>query len=334
MDTTTTYLGLKLKHPVVASAGPLSSHLDGVRRLEDGGAAAIVLCSLFEEQLRWEQDSYEHLSNLGSESFAESLSYFPAVDHYRVGPDQYLELVRSATQSCGVPIIGSLNGVTDAGWIDYARQIEQAGAAAIELNIYHLPTDTATTGRDVEEQHVAIVRHVKSAVRIPVAVKLSPFFSSIGEVALRLEAAGADGLVLFNRFYQPDFDLDSLSVVSSLELSGAQEIRLPLLWIALLYGKLKASLGATRGVTCGKEVVKYILAGADVAMTTSAVLREGPAKIGAIVRELQEWMQQRDYESVERMRGAMSCAHVSDRQAFERANYIKLLANFRSEHAM
>lgn len=233
MDLSTRYMGLELKHPIVASAGPLSNSLDGIKRLEDGGAAAIVMFSLFEEQIRRENEAFDFLTQAGTESFAESLSYFPEVEDYHIGPDQYLNLIRGAKESCNLPIIGSLNGVTDSGWIDYAKEIQLAGADALELNIFYIPADIALSGRAIEEQYVEIVRHVKSAVSIPVAVKMVPFFSSIGEVAKRLEDAGADGLVLFNRFYQPDYDLDELEVTPSLELSTANEIRLPLMWIDL-----------------------------------------------------------------------------------------------------
>lgn len=333
MDLRTCYLGLDLPHPVVASAGPLSSTIDGVRRLADAGAAAIVLCSLFEEQIRWESAAFEYLTAASAESFAESLTYFPAVEGDRIGPDDYLELVRESAASAGVPIIGSLNGATDSGWIDYARQIQSAGAAAIELNIYHIPTDPDASARAVEERYLSIVRHVRSAVSIPVAVKVSPFFSAMGEMARRLVEAGADGLVLFNRFFEPDFDLETLSVAPTLELSSATEIRLPLLWIAVLHGRINASLAATRGVQSGAEVVKYLLAGADATMTTSALLRHGPARLRTLVGELTQWMEKREYESVRQMKGAMSRQNVADPGAFERANYLKVLGSYRSSYA-
>jgi dihydroorotate dehydrogenase (fumarate) len=332
MDLTTTYLGLELKHPVVASAGPLSSTLDGIRQLEEGGAAAVVLFSLFEEQIRHENESFNYLYEQGAERFPESLSYFPEVEEYQVGPEGYLNLISSAAETTDIPIIGSLNGITDDGWTGYAREIESAGARALELNIFYIPADIALTGREVEERYVNIVRRVKGAVSIPVAVKLSPFFSSMGEMAKRLVEAGADGLVLFNRFYQPDFDLDALEVRTTLELSSAGEIRLPLLWIALLHGRLDASLAATSGVHRAEEVIKYVMAGADVAMTTSSLLRHGPSHIEALVNGVAAWMERRGYESIRQMKGSMSQEKVEDPTAFERANYIKVLESYESPY--
>ena len=332
MDLTTTYVGLQLKHPVVASAGPLSSTLDGVKRLEEGGAAAVVLFSLFEEQIRHENESFDYLYEQGMERFPESLSYFPAVEDYHVGPQGYLDLVRSAVEATDIPIIGSLNGITDDGWTEYAKEIEAAGATALELNIFFIPADTAMSGREVEERYVRIVKRVRRTVNIPIAVKLSPFFSSIGEMARWLVEAGADGLVLFNRFYQPDFDLDALEVRTTLELSSPGEIRLPLLWIALLHGRLNASLAATSGVNRAEEVIKYLMAGADVAMTTSALLRHGPGYIETLVNDLTVWMERRNYESVRQMKGSMSQKKVADPTTFERANYIKVLESYESPY--
>jgi dihydroorotate dehydrogenase (fumarate) len=332
MDLTTTYLGLELKHPVVASAGPLSSTLDGVKRLEEEGAAAVVLFSLFEEQIRHENESFDYLYEQGMERFPESLSYFPAVEDYHVGPEGYLDLVRSAVEATDIPIIGSLNGITDDGWTEYAKEIEAAGARALELNIFFIPADIAISGREVEERYVRIVSRVKRTVNIPIAVKLSPFFSSIGEMARWLVEAGADGLVLFNRFYQPDFDLDALEVRTTLELSSPGEIRLPLLWVALLHGRLNASLAATSGVHRAEEVIKYLMAGADVAMTTSALLRHGPGHIETLVNDMTAWMERRNYESVRQMKGSMSQSKVADPTSFERANYIKVLESYESPY--
>ncbi|HEX2729768.1 MAG TPA: dihydroorotate dehydrogenase-like protein [Rubrobacteraceae bacterium] len=332
MDLTTTYLGLELKHPIAASAGPLSSTLDGIRRLEEGGAAAVVLFSLFEEHIRHENESFSYLYEQGAERFPESLSYFPEVEDYYVGPEGYLNLVRSAVEATDIPIIGSLNGITDDGWTEYAREIEAAGASALELNIFYIPADISVTGREVEERYVRIVRRVKSAVGIPVAVKLSPFFSSTGEMARRLAEAGADGLALFNRFYQPDFDLDALEVRTTLELSGPNEIRLPLLWIAVLHGRLDVSLAATTGVEGVGEAIKYLMAGADVVMTTSALLRHGPGHIETLVNDVTAWMERRGYESVRQMKGSMSQQKVEDPTAFERANYIKMLESYKSPY--
>jgi dihydroorotate dehydrogenase (fumarate) len=332
MDLTTTYLGLELKHPVVASAGPLSSTLDGVKRLEEGGAAAVVLFSLFEEQIRHENESFDYLYEQGMERFPESLSYFPAVEDYHVGPEGYLDLVRSAVEATDIPIIGSLNGITGDGWTEYAKEIEAAGARALELNIFFIPADIAISGREVEERYVRIVSRVKRAVNIPIAVKLSPFFSSIGEMARWLVEAGAEGLVLFNRFYQPDFDLDALEVRTTLELSSPGEIRLPLLWVALLHARLNASLAATSGVHRAEEVIKYLMAGADVAMTTSALLRHGPGHIETVVNDMTAWMERRNYESVRQMKGSMSQSKVADPTSFERANYIKVLESYESPY--
>lgn len=332
MDLSTTYMGLKLKHPIVASASPLSKTLDGIKRLEDAGAAAIVLFSLFEEQIRYENESFDYLSEAGTESFAESLSYFPPAADFRVGPESYLELIRNAKAAVKVPVIASLNGVTSAGWTDYAKEMQQAGADALELNIYYIPANVSTSGREVEQRYEDVIRAVRAAVSIPIAVKLSPFFSSMGEMATRFVMAGANGLVMFNRFYQPDFDLDELEVVPDLELSSASEIRLPLLWIAVLYGRLNCSLAATRGVQTGIEVVKYLMAGADAVMSTSALLRNGTGHLTTLLKGLTDWMEKREYESVAQMKGSMSQMKVADPAAFERANYIKVLQSYKSPY--
>jgi dihydroorotate dehydrogenase (fumarate) len=326
-------MGLDLAHPVVASASPLSKDPDAFKRLEDANAAAVVMFSLFEEQLQWEQDSLQHLTEAGADSSPEALSYFPPAESYRVGPDRYLELIRRGTASVRIPIIASLNGVTNEGWIDYAAQMQQAGAAGIELNVYHIPSDLNESGREVEQRYLAIVKAVKAAVTIPVAVKLSPFFSAMGHMAKQLDEAGADALVLFNRFYQPDFDLEKREVVADLELSSTREIRLPLLWIAILHGKLRASLGATTGVYSPREVVKYLMAGADAVMTTSALLVNGISHLGTLVSGLAEWMEAREYASVAQLRGSMSQQRVADPTAFQRANYIRILENYRNPHS-
>jgi dihydroorotate dehydrogenase (fumarate) len=328
-DLRTTYLGLPLKHPIVASAGPISRTLGGIRQLEDAGAAAIVLFSLFEEQIRIENAATEHLIGVGAESFPEALDYFPAIEDYEVGPEPYLELIGRAREAVEIPIIASLNGVTSEGWLDYAQRIEQAGASALELNVYYIPADLRTTGREVEELYRRVLREVKASIRIPVAMKLNPFFSAPGEMAQSLVASGADGLVLFNRFYQPDFDLETLEVAPTLELSRPEEFRLPLLWLAILYGRIGASLAASTGVHSASEVVKYVLAGADAVMTTSALLRHGPKHLSVLVDGLRQWLEQRGYDSVEQMKGSMSQKNVADPSAFERANYISVLESFR-----
>lgn len=329
MNLTTHYMGMELKHPIVASASPLSENLDGIRRLEDSGAAAVVMFSLFEEQIRRENAAFDRLLAHGAESFAESLSYFPDVDDFAVGPDNYVNLVRRASEATAIPIIASLNCVTGEGWIDYARQLEQAGASGLELNLYAIEANLDITSQEVEQRYLDTLKLVKEAVSIPVAMKLSPFFSAFGHMAQQLDAAGADALVLFNRFYQPDLNIDTLEVAPTLKLSGAGEIRLPLLWIALLYGKLNASLGATRGVESATEVIKYLLAGADVVMSASALLRNGPGHITKLIAGLEAWMEERDFTSVQQLRGVMSHAKVADPLAFERANYIKILESYR-----
>jgi dihydroorotate dehydrogenase (fumarate) len=330
MDLTTTYMGLKLKNPLVASAGPLSQSVDKIRQMEDAGLSAVVLFSIFEEQLRQESAVLEHALTSGTESFAEALSYFPAHDDYRVGPDQYLDLLHRASQAVDIPVIGSLNGVTDEGWTDFARRIQDAGASGLELNIYYTPTSMEMAGREVEQRYLDVLKAVKSAVTIPVALKLSPFFSAMAHMAGQFDRAGADALVLFNRFYQPDFDLEELEVVPQLDLSTPYEIRLPLMWIAILHGRVKASLGATRGVHSAKEAVKYVLAGADVAMTTSSLLQNGIGHARTILDGIARWMEEHEYASVQQMKGSMSQRAVADPEAFERANYIKTLESYKA----
>jgi len=333
MDLRTTYMGMELKHPIVASASPLAGTVANIKRLEDAGASAVVMFSLFEEQLKHESAALEYLMTAHTESFAESLNYFPEVDDYTVGPDSYLDILRRASEAVDIPIMGSLNGITNAGWIEYAQLMQQAGAKGIELNIYYIPADLTTSGREVEERYIEIVKAVKAAVTVPVAVKLNPFFSAIGSMIRALDDAGADALVLFNRFYQPDFDLDKLEVAPNLNLSSPDEIRLPLLWIAVLYGKLRASLGATRGVHTPTEVVKYLMAGADVVMTTSALLKNGVDYMTTLRDGLQAWMEMHNYSSVAQMKGSMSQHNVADPTAFERANYIKTLESYKGDYS-
>jgi dihydroorotate dehydrogenase (fumarate) len=328
-DLSTTYLGLALAHPIVASAGPIGHDIDGVRRLEDGGAAAIVLPSLFEEQIKRENEAIGRLMNEGADSTGEASSFFPSMGEVAAGPGTYLELVRRARDAVRVPVIASLNGVTTDGWVEYARQVQQAGAHAIELNLFHVPTDVAATGRAVEQRYVDVVRAVCAAVSIPVAVKVGPYFSAMGEMAARLVTAGARGLVLFNRFYQPDFDLDRLEVAPTLDLSSPSEIRLPLLWLAVLHGRLDCSLAATTGVHSHVEAAKYILAGADVVMSTSAVLAHGPAHLGTMRNDLDTWMQTKGFAAVSQIKGAMSQQRVAVPATFERANYIRILRGWR-----
>lgn len=328
-DLRTTYLGLPLAHPVVASAGPLSHDLDGIRRLEDGGASAIVLFSLYEEQIERENAAIAGLTTAGADSTAEVGSYFPASGDFAAGPGPYFDLVRRARKAVGVPVIASLNGLTETGWVEYAQLMNEAGASAIELNLFHIPADPLATGRDLEQRFVETVAAVCRAVPIPVAVKMSPFFSATGEMARRFVAAGARGLVLFNRFYQPDFDLDRLEVTPTVELSSPAEIRLPLLWLAVLHGRVAASLAGTTGVHTAAEVAKYLLAGADVAMTTSALLKHGPSHAATLVAGLAAWLDRKGFASVAQIKGAMSQARVADPTAFERANYMKVLQSWR-----
>jgi dihydroorotate dehydrogenase (fumarate) len=332
MDLKTKYLGLELKHPIVASSSPMSRSLDGIKRMEDAGASAVVLFSLFEEQIRYENESLDFLTEFGTESFPEALSYFPSVEDYRVGPDSYLNLIRQATESVDIPIIASLNGITETGWTEYAKLMVDAGAKAIELNIFYIPADLALTGREVEDRYVRVIEQVRAAVDVPLAVKLSPFFSALGNMATRFVDAGANGLVMFNRFYQPDFDVEEREVIPDLELSSTSEIRLPLLWIAILHGRIKCSLAATRGVQTHKEVVKYVMAGADAVMTTSALLRNGVGHLKTLVSGLDQWMESRGYDSIEQMKGSMSQQKVADPSAFERANYIKVLQSYKSPY--
>jgi dihydroorotate dehydrogenase (fumarate) len=324
-DLRTAYLGLSLEHPVLASSSPLSRTLDGIRRLEDGGASGVVLFSLFEEQLRFEEDD----GGVAAAELRAADQAFAGAGAAPARPDEYLELIRAAREAVRIPIIASLNGVTDGGWTRYARAIQDAGAAALELNIFHLPADIATSGREVEQRYVDVVLAVRSAVRIPLAVKVGPYFSSMGEMARRLIVAGADGLVLFNRFYQPDFDLDRLEVVPTLQLSERVEIRVPLLWLAILHGRLPVSLAATTGVETSGEVVKYLLAGADVVMTASSLLRHGPQHIRSLVTGLRQWLDRRSYRSVGQVRGALSQLCVADPTSFERANYLRIMQEYR-----
>ena len=329
MNLTTRYMGLTLKNPVVASASPLSQHVDTIRKLEDNGAAAVVMFSLFEEQIQHELAAMEHFMTFGTESFGEALSYFPAVDDFDVGPTQYLELVRKASEAVDIPIIASLNGTSQRGWVDFATLMQEAGASGLELNIYYIPTEMDRTGSQVEEQYLDVLARVRAAVTIPIAVKVGPYFSAFANMAGRLDAAGADALVLFNRFYQPDFDIESRTVVPALTLSRPDEIRLPLLWIALLRGRVRASLAATTGVHGAVEAIKYLMAGADVVMSTSALLQQGPTFLSRLLAELCAWMERKGYDSVSRLRGSMSQQSIPDSTAFVRGNYIKVLESYR-----
>ncbi len=328
MDLTTKYLGLKLRSPLVVSASPLSEDLDNIKRMEDAGAAAVVLYSLFEEQLR--QDRLELHSHLqqGTESYAEALSYFPEPDEFKLGPEEYLKHIAAAKKATRIPIIASLNGSSVGGWTEYARQIQKAGADALELNIYYIPTDMDLSGEIVEETYINILKAVKANVTIPVAVKLSPFFSNFANMAKRLDESGANGLVLFNRFYQPDIELESLEVKPNILLSTPMAARIPLRWIALLHGKLKASLAATSGIHRASDALKMLMAGADVTMLCSTLLRHGIPQIGMIEREMTGWMEEHEYESVTQLRGSLSQKNCPEPAAFERAQYMKALTGY------
>ena len=328
-DLSTTYLGLKLKNPLVASASPLSKKIDKAQKLEEAGISAIVMYSLFEEQIIHESLELDHFLSRGTESFAEALTYLPDGGMYGVSPEKYLNQVAGLKKALTIPVIGSLNGVSKGGWTSYAKKMQEAGADALELNLYYLVTDPDMKSEEIENAQVELVAEVKSAISIPLAVKLSPFITSIPNFAKRIVEAGADGLVLFNRFYQPDFDLEQLSVVHSLELSTPSEMRLPLRWISILYGKVQTDYALTTGVHTANDVLKAMMAGAKVAMMTSNLLENGSKSVPAILENLQAWMQEKEYESIEQMQGSMSQKNVGEPAAFERANYMKVLDSWR-----
>lgn len=327
-DLTTTYLGMTLKTPLVASASPLSKTVDQVRRLEAAGAGAVVLYSLFEEQITHESLALDYYLNVGAHSYAECMSYFPDFETYNVGPEPYLEHLARVKSAVRIPVIGSLNGVSSGGWIEYARKIQDAGADALELNIYYVPADPTISGAELESVYVGLVRDICDEITIPVAVKLSPFFTSLPHVASQFVQAGARGLVLFNRFYQPDFDLDTLEVVSHLELSTSHELRLPLRWIAILYGRTHADLALTTGVHSAADAIKAMMAGASVAMMASELLAHGIERVGDILADMRTWLEEHEYVSVRQMCGSMSQLAVAEPAAFERAQYLKMLSSF------
>lgn len=330
MDLTTTYMGLKLKNPLVLSASPISAEVDLVKRAEDAGAAAVVMYSLFEEQINQEIEEIDYFLSQGTERFAESLTYFPEPDEFKnLHAEEYLHLIEKLKQSVEIPVIGSLNGVSPGGWMDYARKIEEAGADALELNVYFVATDPQMTAEKVEQLYIDNLKTVKNAVKIPVAIKVSPYFSAFANLAARLDQAGADGLVLFNRFYQPDINLKTLDVFPNLQLSHSNELRLPLRWIAILYGRIKANMAATSGIHTAEDIIKTIMVGADVAMMASLLLAEGVEKLGELVKDIQQWMTENEYESVHQMKGSMSYKSISNPDAYERANYIKTLQSFK-----
>jgi len=330
VDLSTTYLGLKLKNPLVASASPLSEKVETVKKLEEAGIAAIVMYSLFEEQIIHESLELDHFLFYGSESSAEIDSFYPQSGTYTLKADAYIEKLKKIKQAVNIPVIGSLNGVSTGGWIKYAKKIEDAGADALELNLYFLPTNPAQTATQIEDNYITLVHDVRKSTKIPLAVKLSPFFTAIPNIAKRLVEAGANGLVLFNRFYQPDLDLEAMEVAPNLVLSTSKELRLPLRWIAILYGQIKADLALTSGIHTAEDVIKACMAGASVAMTASELLAEGINRIPVILTELENWMTGHDYESIQQMKGALSQKSVKEPAAFERANYMKVLNSFKS----
>lgn len=324
----TSYLGLKLKNPVVASSGPLCKEIGSLRQLEDAGAAAIVLHSLFEEQISLEGNALDSGLSGGDDISAEAAGFFPDMGKYNIGPEGYLEHLRKAKHALSIPVIASLNGVSHGGWVRYAKLMEDAGADALELNIYFVPTELDQTSAQVEAMYTELVANVSSTLRIPLAVKLAPFYSAFGNFARHLDMAGADGLVIFNRFYHPDFDLENLDVVPTLELSRSNELRLRLAWAALLFGKVKADLAITGGVHSAEDVVKCMMAGAKVAMTTSALLEHGPAYLRSLLADLHQWLEKHEYESIQQMQGSMSAKSVANPAAFERANYMKVISSY------
>ncbi len=329
MDLSTTYMGLKLKNPIVPSASPLTQNVDSVKSLEDVGASAIVCESLFEEQLSHESGELDHYLSYGAESYAEATSYFPEPEEYKLGPYEYLDHIADLKKTVNIPVIGSLNGVSKGGWVKYAKNIQDAGADALELNVYYIPTNANLTGSEVEDMYVDTLKAVKENVDIPVAIKLSPYFTSMSNMAKRLDHAEADALVLFNRFYQPDFDLDNLEVVPNLVLSTEWEMRLPLRWIAILCGNINASMALTSGVHSHIDVIKVMMAGGDVAMICSELLMNGTMRITEILENMKVWMDEKEYDSIELMKGSMSQKKIGEPAAFERANYMKVLQSYK-----
>lgn len=332
MNLSTTYLGLKLKNPIVPSSSPLCRNLATLRRLEDAGASAVVLHSLFEEQINQQSHTLDLYLTQGSNSYAEALSYFPEAAEYQTGPAEYLEHIRRAKETLSIPVIASLNGVSSGGWVNYARDIEAAGADALELNLYYLPTNIHTDSATIEQNYLNVLQDVKATVTIPVAMKLSPYFSAMANMAHRLATAGANGLVLFNRFYQPDLDPENLTVVPHLVLSNSNESRLPLRWIAILYGRVPADLALTSGVHNVEDVVKGLMAGASVTMMASELLQNGIRRISDILFDLENWLIQHEYESVSQMQGSLSQINCAEPAAFERANYMRVLSSFAPDY--
>ena len=331
MDLTTQYMGLQLKNPLVLSASPLTGELDNFKRLEDAGVAAVVIHSLFEEQIRQEENALAYHTAQGTESFPEALTYFPEPQDYILGPQEYLEQISRAKKAVKIPVIASLNGYTHGGWTEYAKMMEEAGADAIELNIYFLPISPSVSGKEIDMAYIETLKAVRAQVKIPVAVKMNPYFSSIAGMAKQFQDAGANGLVLFNRFYQPDIDIENLEVVPNLQLSSYQSSRLPLRWIAILYGQLTANLAATSGIHAARDVIKMIMAGADVTMVCSVLLTKGIDHAAQILKEVEEWLKAHGHDSISKIKGVMSQQSCPDPEAFERANYMKVLRDYKGE---
>jgi dihydroorotate dehydrogenase (fumarate) len=328
MNLSTSYLGMPLKNPIVASSSPLSHNVDSIRRLEDAGASAVVMYSLFEEQIAFEGLSIDYLLDHGSNRSAEAISYFPEMEDYNVGPDEYMNLIRRAKEAVDIPIIASLNGMTTGGWTNYAALMQSAGADALELNTYYIPTNVDVTGPEVEEMYLNVLGEVRQVVSIPVAMKLSPYLSSTANMAKRLVQRGANGLVLFNRFYQPDLDLEALEVVPRLVLSNSTELRLPLRWVAILYGRVPVDFAITSGIHNPEDVLKGLMAGAKVTMMASELLQNGIRRIRQVLQGVERWMEEYQYDSVAQMIGSMSQQYCAQPAAFERANYMKVLASY------
>lgn len=328
MNLETTYMGLKLKNPIVPSASPLSKEISNIKHMEDVGASAIVLESLFEEQISHESKELDHFLTQGTESYAEALSYFPDSDVYDFGPEEYLNHIQKCKEAVDIPIIASLNGVSAGGWIEYAKKMQDAGADALEMNTYYIATDPLKSSQEIEDNYVDVLKAVKSAIKIPVAMKISPFFTSLGSMAKRFDDAKADALVLFNRFYQPDIDLDNLEVIPNLILSTSESMRLPMRWIAILNGHINASLAGTSGIHTAKDVLKMVMAGADITMLCAVLLKQGISEIQKILTELATWMEENEYESIEQMKGSMCFKSVAEPAAYERANYMKVLKSY------
>ncbi len=328
MNLKTSYMGLELKNPIVPSASPLSMELSNIKQMEDSGAAAVVLESLFEEQIAYEVKEQDYYLSQSADSYAEALSYFPESDVYNFGPDDYLNHISKAKDAVDIPVFASLNGVSTGGWIDFAKKMQDAGADGLELNSYRLATDPNLDSQTIEKNYIEILKAVKSSIDIPVAYKISPFFTSLASMAKRLDAAGADGLVMFNRFYQPDIDLDNLEVTPNLVLSTSYSMRLPLRWIAILYGKINVSIAATRGIHTGTDAIKMLMVGADVTMVCSELYKNGLNRITGIRDEMVKWMEDNEYESVDQMKGSMSHKSVAEPATYERANYMKVLKSY------